>query len=182
MLSRTSLFASIALTSVSLFGCDPGMPGAAGTIELGSGVDASQFANIELRAIPVEGAFDPENPAFPTQVSDNLYQTGEGPSAAWVGDLQSQEDGVIFLQKGQALSDITFPFEYQLGGDGIGYTELEHWRLFAWLSTNADSHLVAAPAAGEPYGVVDWDAKSCGMSGYCSLQTGVNVTIDKIAP
>lgn len=91
MSSRTLLFASLAFASLSLFGCDPGMPGVAGQADLGAGVDAAQFQNLEMRAIPAEGVFNPLSPVFPTAISDNLYQDGEGGASVWTGDIESQE-------------------------------------------------------------------------------------------
>lgn len=183
MLTRSMLFASFSVAaSLALMGCDPPMPGVAGTVTLDSGVDASQFKNIELRAVVAEGDFDPKKPVFPSQVAD-AYQNGEGATSSWVGEMESSEKGAVLLQLGQPLEGMKFPFDYSLGGEGIGYTEEEHWRLFVWLSDNADSHLDKGPASGEPYGFVDFDAKGCGLGGgYCGVQEGIDLTVDKTAP
>lgn len=181
MFSRIAFYTSLTLASFALLGCDPGMPGASGNVTLGDGVDPANFQNIEMRALAAEGEFFPIAPVFPDQISDNTYQTGEGEATVWIGEGSTQDTGIIFLQRGESLQSKTFPFAYQIGGDGIGYSTEQHWRLFVWLSTNPDSHLDKAPQSGEPYGVVDFDLPECG-SDYCQVQTGVDLVIDQTAP
>jgi hypothetical protein len=172
--------AAALVSSLALFGCDSNEPGAEGKIALGSGVEAASYKNLEMRAVVAAGKFDPSKPEFPTQVGQ-VYE--DGSPGVWTGDLDTQDQGSVLLQRGEPLSGMTFPHDYTLGGDRIGYTNEKHWRMFVWLSKNADSHLDKAPASGDPYGVVDFDAKGCGLSGgYCGIQPGVDVTIDKTAP
>jgi hypothetical protein len=165
MVSRTSILAAMIAVSSLASGCipfgDPEGPGAAGTISLGAGVDASGFQTLVVRAVPDTGdAFDPAHPQFTASTPD-----GE---SAWDGD-------------GAALDGATFPRAYQVG-DVLGTTSQQHWRLFAWLSASADGS-GDAPATGEPFGTAAFDVDGCGTyGGYCAVKKGVDLSIDLKVP
>lgn len=148
----------LSLVCLAALGCDPGGPGAEGTISLAPELDASLYATLELRAFPEpEGEFD---------VLDGAPTSGE-----------------IFVQR-HDLADIEFPFEYLLGG-GVGTTEFKRWRVLAWLSaTKSDAELPNGPVAGEWYGTATFAVKECGgmFDGYCGVTGGVNLTIDTELP
>jgi hypothetical protein len=188
MLTRPLLLASFVIaSSLALFGCDPGAPGVVGHAVLAQRIDTAKFENLEMRAMAIGDApdFDVTAPVFPDRVIDtNPEMTSKGTS--WVGSLEGggTNEGTSFYQGDLPVKGATFPVEYVLGGQGIGYTSEEHWRLFMWLSEDAEnSHLEKRPASGAPYGVVDFDAAGCGMmGGYCSYTEGVNVLLDQTAP
>ncbi|AUX47613.1 uncharacterized protein SOCE26_091350 [Sorangium cellulosum] len=140
-------------------GCDPEGPGVSGTLHLGEGVTATDFTALHLRAAPDPGVpFDPSAPSFPSAGGDG--------DSWFFGD----ED----------LSGVTFPHDFS-GGEGVGTTPHERWRLFAWLSTSLDG---SAPASGEPYGTTTFTIDSCSaqFGDYCTVTEGVTLTIDTIAP
>jgi hypothetical protein len=61
---------------------------------------------------------------------------GEG---AWQGPFSAQH----------ATSDVTFPFDYSLGG-GFGGNEYDAWRVDAWLSNSDTADTQTEPGDGEP--------------------------------
>jgi len=84
----------IALLPMALAGCDPGGPGASGTVTLGAGVDPAAFAILELRA------FAPAGATYAPATNDIAGQPG-------------------LFRKSIPLAGITFPCDYELGG-GLG--------------------------------------------------------------
>ncbi|MEO7327400.1 MAG: hypothetical protein ABI193_02400 [Minicystis sp.] len=188
MLTRPLLAASFVMaSSLALFGCDPGAPGVQGQAVLALPIDTAKFQNLEMRAVAMPDAedFDVTAPVFPDRVIETNPSSNDNGSLSWSGTIEDgSNEGTSFYQGDMAVKGATFPAEYVLGGEGIGYTSEEHWRLFVWLSEDAESsHLEKRPAGGAPYGVIDFDAAGCGMiGGYCGSTAGVNVLIDQIAP
>ena len=147
-----------ALTCVVAIGCDPGGPGAEGTISLDSGVDATGYATLELRAFPEpEAGFD----------------VASGVPA----------DGELYVMS-HDIAEVEFPYGYLIGG-GVGTTEFKHWRVLAWLAEAESTDVPAeGPASGEWYGTTQFVVDECGgaFGDYCSITNGVDFTIDTQAP
>ncbi|MFO0758619.1 MAG: hypothetical protein U0359_19150 [Byssovorax sp.] len=184
MLSRPLLLAASLITSsLALLGCDPGAPGAHGEAVLGLPVNAAKFQSLEMRAMIAEGDFDVNAPVFPDLVVGEDAQMIDE-SGGRSGSIEDGNDrGTTFYQGSMPVESASFPLEYSVGGQGIGYTSEGRWRLFMWLSEDAGSHLEKRPPSGVPYGVTDFDAEGCGlMGGYCGFTPGVNVFLDQIAP
>jgi hypothetical protein len=139
-------------------GCDPGGPGAAGTISLDPAVDPTEFVTLQIRAFPdAEAGFD---------AADGVPQAGELYASSY------------------DLSEIEFPYDYMIGG-GVGTTEHRRWRVLAWLSaTEPVDALPEGPASGEFFGTTLFMVDACGgtFDGYCDLTTGVDFTIDTVLP
>jgi hypothetical protein len=161
--SRFVGLAACASLAALVLGCipigDPGGPGARGVVKLGKGIELDDFSSLRFQAVPASDEFDPKAPDFPDEVD---FASG------YYHDL----------------SELKFPFSYEYGG-GLGTTEHKHWRLFVWLSrADADgSDEEAHPVHGAPYGVVDYSLEGCGAYGdYCGISSGVDVTLDQVAP
>ena len=92
-----------------LASCDPGGPGAEGTISLDPEIDLADYRTLELRAFPDPGAG---------------YDAASGAPA----------EGELFASS-YDLADITFPYGYLIGG-GVGTTDHQRWRILAWLSVS----------------------------------------------
>jgi hypothetical protein len=151
---------------------DPEGPGASGSISLGKGADPSAFKTLKITAIADTGApFDPARPVFTAPAS--------AASETWEA---SNED----------LTTVTFPHDY-LSGDALGTTEVQRWRLFAWLSAQpepikrpdlgSNEGAEPFPMSGEPYGTTLFEVDGCGsFGGFCSVTKGVNLSLDQTAP
>ena len=151
---------------------DPEGPGASGSISLGKGADPSAFKTLKITAIADTGApFDPAHPVFTAAAT--------APSETWG---TSNED----------LTTVTFPHDY-LSGEELGTTEVQRWRLFAWLSAQDEAikrpdlgfndGAEPFPMSGEPYGTTVFEVDDCGsFGGFCSVTKGVNLTLDQTAP
>lgn len=176
--------ASLALPLV-LFGCQSAMPGAAGHVELGDGVDATKFRTLEIRAMVANDGSSLAEAKMPTAVAEDIYLYGTKAAPIWLGETQRDEEGVVFLQLDASLTTVRFPHYFKANGrGGTGFTTEQRWRLFAWLSNEDDSQLEVAPPSGSPYGVADYEALDCGMNGdgFCGVSQGVDVTLDRTAP
>lgn len=148
-----ALFLLLLLSGV--FGCDPGGPGASGTISLGAGIDHSKFATLAIRIFPDARAdFDPAAP-LPAA-------SGGGPQA-----------------RDEPLSALQFPYRYQLG-EPLGTTPDRDWRLVAWLSRATGN--VPAIAPGDVFCTVRFQIAGCGLfvGGYCGNTDGTDCTLDKV--
>ena len=151
---------------------DPGGSGAAGEISLGKGVDPSAFKTLKIVAVVDTGLpFDPAHPVF----------TGPAPEATFSWPASNED-----------LKTVTFPHTY-LSGEAVGTTDVERWRLFAWLSAQDEAVNVPEagftsgaepfPLSGEPYGTAALAVDGCGsFGGFCGVTQGVNITLDQKAP
>jgi len=135
-----------------LAGCDPGGPGASGTVSLDPAVDVTGALTLELAAFPDPGdGYDPYTP---------LPEAGE------------------LYRRSLDLLDIEFPCDYLIGG-GVGTTDSRQWRLLAWLSTAEEPEGLDP---GEWFGTTTFTIKKCGsfFGGYCGVRGGVDLTIDTL--
>jgi len=134
-----------------LCACDPEAPGATGTVDLGPGADTSGFSWLHVAAhADADGEL---------QVSDLVLESG-----------QPFED---IVSRRVALSDVSFPWSYELGG-GVGATEIESWRVTAWIGATEDE----VPVSGDLWGSTPFEVAKCGRMGFCGVRSGVDVVID----
>jgi hypothetical protein len=137
-----------------LAACDPGGPGASGTITLGNDAEPSAFNTLILAAYGNAGdTFDPavlEDPPSPT---DFVLETWD-------------------------LANIDFPWDYVLSY-GVGTSGYPDWRIVGWFSTDDTA---AAPGATDPVGTATFEIGECGafFGGYCDVTSGVDFAIDAV--
>jgi hypothetical protein len=131
-----------------LGGCDPAGPGANGTIALDPSVDIADFASLEIRVFPDPGK-DFEVSRVPS----------DAPARASL-----------------LLSDVEFPYDYDVS-EGVGTSDLKHWRMVAWLSHGGDAR--GQPAADEPSCTAAFELESCsaGYGGYCTTTDDIDCAI-----
>jgi len=135
-----------------LAACDPGGPGASGTITLGDATDPDAYTTLILAAYGHAGdTFDPAVLEDPPSPNDFVLDTLD-------------------------LADIAFPYDYTLSY-GVGTSEYADWRIVGWFSTDEDA---AAPEATDPLGTATFEIAECGkfFGGYCSVTEGVDFMIE----
>ncbi len=140
-------------SSLALFGCDPGGPGATGTISLAPDITTDGFSTLEIRGTPDDGKpIDFVNP--PAADPD------------WSLSLPLDEFGL--------------PFTYDIG-PSIGSTPSEKWRMLAWLSVSGggDGPKSGEPFGMTAFGL---QSCGLILDDYCGKVPEVNFTIDKFAP
>jgi hypothetical protein len=141
--------------SLGFLACDPAGPAASGTVALGSAIDATKFQWLEVRAFPDKGGeFDPKG-ALVT------------PSPPW--------------RTGDSVTTVQFPFAYRVG-EALGTTPSPDWRLVAWLSRRTSN--VDSIDKGDVFCTSTFSIGACGsqFGDYCGVSSGVNCTLDAIAP
>lgn len=186
MQSLRGKVALLAITSAALFGCAKNeMPGVAGKVSLGKDVDPNLYRTLEIRAMAVNDELDPNDVRFPTETAEDIYTKGTAGARVYSGETRRDPpEGAVFVQIDAVLGTFSWPHPYWANGEGgEGYSQYEHWRVFAWLSNFDDSQHEVAPPSGSPYGVVDFDLDPCPSGGsFCGVTQGVDVTMDRVAP
>lgn len=144
----------VILAAAGAAGCEPAAPGAAGTVDLGPGVDASAFQTLALRAFPrPPAAFDPSLPI---------------PWGPW---------------EKEPLAALTFPHPYRIGG-GIGDVDSTEYLFVAWLSNRGDDTLKVDNSAldpGDVYCAVPFHIDAGRFDGD-NVTTGVDCTLSEVVP
>ena len=134
------------------YACDPVGPGATGRVIMQQDADIGSGQILEMRAWPDDG----------------------GPFDSAMVDWADRE---WLLVRSWALSDIEFPFTYQIGGE-IGYTDNRRFRFVTWIAESEGLH---QPAEAAWYGTRLFDIGECGFpfSGFCGVTGGTDVEIGR---
>jgi len=137
------------------FACDPMGPTAVGVVRLSPEASAEGGLTLEVRAFAEE-------------------------IMPWVGPEESLAGHEWLLESSRPLEGMTFPLEYEVGGQ-LGTSEHEEWRVLVWI---ARSEAREVPQSGEWFGTVTFSLDDCGIlfSSYCGVAMDLEVEIDQQLP